>query len=395
MEGLLQKLINIGVRKTYQPWEINLTRRLNAITFISIANILLSIIFLNYLGYKYFNSELIFAILTLPIVIILNKYKNYTWAIYFYFINGFLFFIPITLKMGIDSYIILFYFPMIIGMMHLLGRKETIKQLFILSGLCFLTIITIALGFKFQFYTLFINASNLKGISIIIIILGFTSTIFVTLFLVSDFIRQENTIKKVLQEKEILLAEVNHRVKNNLSIINGLLNIKIKNAVNQDVKLALEETKNRIFSMALIHQYILEGSNIIDLNFKEYIEKLVTEIKKTFENKLNVKLEFDTEKMEIDINNAVPLGLILNELITNSFKHAKNKEEELKINIKFKSNNNRIDLEVKDNGNGIKKEEMESENSIGLELIKALSEQINGQYSFENDSGLVFRLYFS
>lgn len=394
MKGLLQNLVNIGVKQEYQPWETNLTRRLNAITLIAFGNILTALFFLYYFDYAQFNPELIFALIVLPIVFFINWKKNYTWAIYWFFITDFLFFIPITLKMGLNSYVILYYFPMIVGMMILLGRKETMKQLFILSGLCFLSIISVILGYKFNFYPLFIDVHANKELTLFNILLSFISTIAVTLFLVYDFIQQENTIKKVLQEKEILLAEVFHRVKNNLNVITSLLNLKKNTVESPEAKVAIEECKNRVYSMALVHQNIFSGNQIVGLNFKEYIETIVTEIAKSFGEKDKVQLFFDTEELKLDLNKAVPCGLILNELITNSFKYAQTKDDNLQITVKFKKKNDVIELEVHDNGPGITLEELNSKNTLGIELIKSLSEQINAKYTFENNHGSVFRLSF-
>lgn len=394
MKGLLQNLINIGVKQSYQPWEMNLTRRLNAITLIAFGNILTALFFLFYFENTQFNPELIFALIVLPFVFFINWKKNYTWSIYWYFITDFIFFVPVTLKMGINSYVILYYFPMIVGLTILLGRKETMNQLFILSGLCILSIITVILGYKFKFYPLFIDLHTFQELTFFNILLSFISTIVVTLFLVYDFIQQENTLKKVLHEKEILLAEVFHRVKNNLNVITSLLNLKKNTVESPEAKLAIEECKNRVYSMALVHQNIFRGTEIVGLNFKEYIETIVTEIAKSFGEKDNVQLIFDTEELTLDLNKAVSCGLILNELITNSFKYAQTKEDNLQITVKFKRIGGNIELEVKDNGPGITNEQLNSTNTLGIELIKTLAEQINATYIFENNNGSIFRLIF-
>lgn len=394
MKNLWNYILNIGVKASYLSWEGNLTRRLNVLTLISFSNVLIGVLFLNFIGFNHFNSECIFALIVLPLVFFLNKYKNYVWAIFWFFFTSFLFLIPVTLKMGIDSYVILYYFPMIIAMMHLLGRKETYSLMLIFSGFFALSIITVAVGFNFNYYQLDFDKNFLDVIKIFNILLSFTSTSMITLYLVSDFIKQENIIKNVLKEKEILLAEVFHRVKNNLNVITSLLNLKKNSVQSLEAQLALEECKNRVYSMALIHQNIFEGNKIIGINFREYIEQLVSEIAKSFGEKEKVYLFFDTDEIEFDINKAVPIGLILNELITNSFKHAQTNENQLEITVKFKNNNNRIELELSDNGPGITQEELESKDTLGLELIKSLSEQISADYTFENNNGSTFRLAF-
>lgn len=394
MKALLEKALNIGVKSSYQTWEINLTRRLNLFALLALSNMFVSMLFLFILDIHEFVYECLFAIAVIPFVFLFNKHKNYNWSVIWFYTCNFIFFIPITLKMGVDSYILLFYFPMIIGMMHILGRKETLPTLYFLSGLSVLFVIIVVVGFNYPFFELTMEKEFINRLQIFNILLSFICTITLTLFLVADFIHQEKALKKVLNEKEILLAEVFHRVKNNMNVMTSLLNLKKNTVESEDAKIALEECKNRVYSMALVHQNIFDGNTIEGLNFRQYIENLVAEIAKSFGYKDKVQLFFDTEEVTIDINKAVPCGLILNELITNSFKHAHTDEDNLQIMVKFKKQNERNVLEVQDNGPGITEDELNSTNTLGIELIKSLADQINANYSFENEKGLVFRLTF-
>ncbi len=395
MINFFNKLINSGVKPNYQPWEIYLTRKLNLISLITMCNLVVSLVFFEVTSYTQIIFECLLSLVVVPFLILLNKYKNYIWTAYGFYLIGFSFLCSMCLKMGIDSYIILFYFPMMISMVQLLGRRETLKHLIGVSVFCFFTIIIIAIGYKFNFYNTEINEIDFKNMKLFNILLSFLSALAFNISLVSESINQENLIKKMLKEKEILLAEVFHRVKNNMNIVTSILNLKKGMSDSKEVKEALEDCRNRVFSMALVHQSVYNNNDIVELNFKDYIEKLAKEIKNSFGDDKNVEIFFEAEDIKLDLSNAIPCGLILNELITNSFKYAKSENKKLEIKIKLKKVNNAIEIEIRDNGKGLSENLLKSEESLGMELIKSLSEQINGIYSFKNDNGLVFNLVFS
>jgi two-component sensor histidine kinase len=198
----------------------------------------------------------------------------------------------------------------------------------------------------------------------------------------------------MLKEKEVLLAEVFHRVKNNMNIVTSLLNLKKEISNSQEVKDALEDCRNRVFSMALVHQTIFNNNSIVELNFKAYIESLTTEIKNSLGSNKPVDIHLDTELVMLDLSTAIPCGLILNELITNSFKYASSDDKSLVIDIKMRQLNNTVELEVRDNGKGLPDNWKQNSYSLGMELISSLCEQIDGTHQFKNDKGLVFNLSF-
>lgn len=394
MKTFLNKLINTGVKPGYQPWEKHLTRKLNSITLISISSITLAISFFLIIGHTQFIFDSSLALLALTIVFALNRFKNYKWSAFWFFGYGFYFFIPINLKMGSGSYMILFYFPLIISMVQILGRRETLKQLIILSAICLLSIITIAIGFKLKVYTNDLTDEATTNLAVFNIILSFITTISYTLVIVSESIRQENLIRKMLKEKEILLAEVFHRVKNNMNIITSLLNLKKNMSSSTEVQNALEDCRTRVFAMALVHENIFNNNNIIGLNFKGYIKNLITEIVYSQSDKGKVDILLETEDVNLELSNAISCGLILNELITNSFKYAQSETKKLQIQVVLKNHKGSVELQVKDNGPGLPNEYIKNADSLGLELIKSLSDQIGGVYSFSNNLGLAFNLKF-
>ena len=334
----------------------------------------------------------LFGLLSLPFVIVLNTIKNYVLASYWFYCCGFTFFILVNLKMGIHSYVILFYFPVIISMVQLLGRKETFKHLIALSAICILSILSIVIEFKFNM--LGINSGTPVSTNLILfnILLSFITTIALTIVLVFESVSQEKLIRKTLTEKEILLAEVFHRVKNNMNIVTSLLNLKKNMSDSIEVQNALEECRSRIYSMALVHQMVFNNDNLVRLNFNEYIKNLTVEIAKSLGDIDKFVIILETDEVNLELSKAIPCGLILNELLTNSFKYGKPGNNKLEIHIKLKNKSGEIELEVRDNGPGMT--EAFNTKTLGHDLIQSLSEQINGTFRFYNKDGFVFNIKF-
>ena len=395
MKSLILDKINDLNAIPLLPWESSIQKKINSITLISLANLAVGLAYFILSNNPIINRELIFGLVSLPFVLLINQFISYIAAVYTFYLVDFIFTILITLKLGYDSYIIISFFPMIISMMHLLGRKETIKHLIILSGFCILSIFIIILGLQLGDFTIDFDPQSKAILASIIIILCFTTTIILTLMMIKEYIRQEEISRKALAEKDILLAEVYHRVKNNLNIVTSLLNLK-KNASNsQEVIEALEVCQNRVFSIALVHQSIMNNPKMMGLNFKTYIETLAKEVQNSLVSDEESAINVISDEVQLDISKAIPCGLIINELITNSFKHGKVKDRVLKIEIQLKQNEDLISLSVKDNGPGIPSITIDDVQKMGMDLIKALSDQLDASFSFENKDGLLFQLGFS
>lgn len=394
MIAWFNKFVNTGVKQHYQPWEIYLTRKLNLIAIISMCNMIIALVFFQISGCNDIFIDCFVSLLVIPFLIALNHYKNYVWTAYGFYLVGFSLLASMCLKMGIDSYIILFYFPMMISMIQLLGRREMLKHLIMISIFCFVTIIVIVIGYTGNVYNFEMGDGKFKDTKLFNIFLAFTSALAFNISIVSESIGQEQLIKKMLKEKEVLLAEVFHRVKNNMNIVTSLLNLKKEISDSQEVKDALEDCRNRVFSMALVHQTIFNNNSIVELNFKTYIESLTTEIKNSLGSNKKVEIHLNTELVMLDLSTAIPCGLILNELITNSFKYASSDDKALVIDIKMRQLNTMVELEVRDNGKGLPENWKQNSHSLGMELISSLCEQIDGTHQFKNDKGLVFNLAF-
>ena len=387
------KLINNGVQPLKTSWENELSKKVNLATMVSILYMFIATVFVYLMRYDAFFFECLFATILLFGVLLINR-KNVITAIYFYYILDFLFLIPVNLKMGIDSYVIVYFFPLIFTLIQLLGKKETIKHLVILSLLCLISVVFILIGFKLN-WLLIDNSTSSFSLMVFNIILSITSSTLFALLISFDSIKQQTIIKKILHEKEILLSEVLNRVKNNMNIITSLLNLKKMTAHEEETKLALDDCKNRVYSMALVHENIYSSESNVGLNFKEYIENLVREIAYSFGGEVMYEIQFDLEDLQLDLNTSIPCGLIINELITNSFKYGRSIDQPLIIQIELKQRAEHMYLRIKDNGPGIPEELLNSAKSFGLELIQGLSEQINGEMKITSEDGFQYELIFN
>jgi two-component sensor histidine kinase len=204
----------------------------------------------------------------------------------------------------------------------------------------------------------------------------------------------EQAIKHALSEKDILLAEIHHRVKNNLAIIASLFNLQISTVENEDAKNILLESKNRVKSMALIHDRLYKSENMTDVDFAKYTKELIDEIQYSYPTISNaVIVNTHISNIQLNVNTAIPCGLILNELLTNCYKYAFEGRTNGIIDIEFISIGNMLRLIVKDNGVGLKVNYQDSE-SLGMVVIQSLSEQLDGDYKFSVDNGTRFELKF-
>ncbi len=207
--------------------------------------------------------------------------------------------------------------------------------------------------------------------------------------------KSEDKIKKSLEEKETLLREIHHRVKNNMQIISSLLNLQTK-YVHEDESLnILKESQNRVKSMAMIHEKLYQTSDFTHINIAEYIKKLSTDLLYSYGiRKHQIILHIDIEDIKLNIETAIPVGLIINELISNSLKYAfPNLKGELKLSLKSKDDN--YELIISDNGVGFPKElDFQNTESLGMQLVNTLTNQIDGTITLSKKNGAEFKIIF-
>ncbi len=205
---------------------------------------------------------------------------------------------------------------------------------------------------------------------------------------------QNAQIEQSLKEKEILIKEIHHRVKNNLQIITSMLSLQITKEAGKEAESILMDAKQRINAIALTHQMLYQNSNLSQIPINQYVESLVRQIESSFPPtgiKLITELYADNRKINID--NAVPLGLLINELLTNSFKHAFPDNKNGIITVSVSENETFCSIKIKDNGIGLPGDfKSGAKNSIGMDLIHILSEQIEANLKIKNDNGSEFIL---
>ncbi|PKL66451.1 MAG: hypothetical protein CVV28_10635 [Methanobacteriales archaeon HGW-Methanobacteriales-1] len=216
----------------------------------------------------------------------------------------------------------------------------------------------------------------------------------ISLIDITDRKDKEKIIKDSLLEKEMMLKEIHHRVKNNLQIISSLLNLQSGNVSDdKDLKLFIE-SRDRVRSMAMIHEKLYQSENLSKINFKYYLENLSQQLLMSYDLSGKVKLNFDCDDVFMGIETAVPCGLLVNEIITNSMKHAFPDELSGNINITLKAYDD-YELIISDDGIGLPNDiNMEESNSLGLQIINNLINQIDGSIEFNNSHGTQFKIKF-
>lgn len=208
--------------------------------------------------------------------------------------------------------------------------------------------------------------------------------------------KSEEKIARDLKEKEILLKEIHHRVKNNMQIISSLLNMQIRYIKNEADKEIFRENQNRIKSMALIHERLYKSDDLTHIGFEEYIRKVVSYLLASYESgPKNIDFIFDIEDVEIPINQATPLGLIVNEIISNSIKYAFKDTSKPIILISLHKKDSRFEMIIRDNGCGwVPSKKPEQSKTMGIHLIKTLTAQLHGNLDMESDQGLAYTIHW-
>jgi two-component sensor histidine kinase len=209
--------------------------------------------------------------------------------------------------------------------------------------------------------------------------------------------RAEQQIKASLNEKEVLLQEIHHRVKNNLQIICSLLSLQSNRIQDRDVLQIFADSQNRVKAMALVHERLYKSQDLGRVDFPGYTRNLTDHLIRSYRTESKaVELALDVEAVPMNINTAVPCGLIINELVSNSLKYAFQESQEGLISIRlFQQDPANLRLVVKDNGIGFPRGfDLGNAQTLGLKLVNGLTQQLGGTISLRNKSGTEFDIYF-
>ncbi|MBL0047349.1 MAG: sensor histidine kinase [Bacteroidetes bacterium] len=408
MLELWNKISNIGVHPRYDANFVRRIKLTNQLTFVTV-----SVYFLagfNNLSLGEYFSFFLLEILSLVLLLgfLLNHLKKHTLATHFVLILNNLAITFFNFYTHITASAFIFYFPLILAVSFVIDFKN--KRAMLFHFLLPMTMITLVMTVDHSILenTHFTPAQNKQlfafdliagalsiGFFIYVINKGNEEQHEQLLFQLEEKKRNELKISQALQEKEILLAEIHHRVKNNLAIITSLLNLQSEKIVDETAKSLLTESRNRVMSMALIHDKLYRNEVLSNINYGFYLNELVYEIHHSYTAliKKQVEIILNLSEVYLNVNYAIPCGLIINEVLTNCYKHAFNDMHSGQISVQLKKENELITIVVADNGNGKLNQEIKPE-SLGMEVIKSLVKQIDASYSFSTHSGTCFKMSF-
>lgn len=208
--------------------------------------------------------------------------------------------------------------------------------------------------------------------------------------------KQAEKIIDSLKEKELLLKEIHHRVKNNLQIISSILNLQSASIKDENTIEILRESKNRIYTMATIHENLYQSEQFSSIYFASYLKKLVGNVLASYQSSsLELHVNYNLEEIELSLDQAIPCGLIVNELLTNVVKYAFIGKNEGELTIELTETNGKIKLIFADNGLGLPKDlVIEQTTTLGLQLVTTLINQLDGEFKIFNDFGTKFIIIF-
>ena len=209
--------------------------------------------------------------------------------------------------------------------------------------------------------------------------------------------KNHQKMQALIEQRETLVKETHHRIKNNLATITGMLELQIMESNSDELRNVLSESMNRVSSIASIHEKLYETKGLARITLDVYIKDLVEQVNKSLgniEGSSNISFDLNLQPVSLNTRQAVPLGLILNELITNAHQHAFGKEGGI-ISISCREKENNVHLEVKDNGKGLPKDfNIQDTTSLGLKLIDTLSQQLEAEYDLSSENGTIFSISF-
>ncbi len=211
---------------------------------------------------------------------------------------------------------------------------------------------------------------------------------------ITERVRAEERIKASLREKEVLLKEIHHRVKNNLQVISSLLYLQAKNIQGKEPPAMFQDSQSRVRAMALVHERLYQSQDLARVNFAEYVRSLANYLFRSYGVNTNViRLKINVEDVFLGVDTAIPCGLIINELVSNSLKHAFPDGREGEIRIELRSDDGWCILVVSDDGVGFPRDvDFRNKQSLGLQLVDTLVNQLEGIIELDGSSGTAFEI---
>lgn len=396
----LHKLVQYGLHPKSDDGQRKRVILLNTFSALAVFTFTLayidSVYFNEPLVYQYVDAGMIFAFGITPLFI---RRSAYFAAAYLMFLANavILFFCN---SQGLETATYLFYFPQFFAVAWLLEFRKPWYNL-ILGSFTLISIILLLVlpehlfgppltgqSVHYSFVFNLIVSVLLVAINTVVIVWMNYSRHKILENKIEEKERVAAELEQTLKAKEILVAEIHHRVKNNLAVIRSLLNLQMNSTNNEEAKSVLRESVNRVNSMALIHRKLYSQENAESIDFGSYAGELINEVTFTYQqNKTTVpEIRLSGDKTIINLTKAVPAGLILNELLSNAFKHAFRDEEIGQIDVIVRHEEGKMIVEVIDNGCGIPKGfNPQNSESLGMTIIHALSDQIDAEFQYVDD----------
>ncbi|WP_430906516.1 histidine kinase dimerization/phosphoacceptor domain -containing protein [Maribacter sp. 2-571] len=211
-----------------------------------------------------------------------------------------------------------------------------------------------------------------------------------------DLSEKSIALKKALDEKDVLLKEIHHRVKNNLQLVSSLLNLQANTHESEQLDDFVARSHNRIASMALVHEVLYKSNRIKNVPFNEYLKELVSAVYQSFDfSNKDIRYEIYATDTVFNLDTTVPVGIVVNELVHNAFKHAFNDQKKGMLTVRFKAENGAHKISVRDNGKGMNLTDTCFDKSYGLRLVKILIRQLRGSITYTTDKGTWFIVRFA
>ncbi len=412
LKALFFRILNFGVQERQSFHDTRRIRSVNLLNLVVIFFLLIGLTnwFFIKADFPIFIELLFMVIAIASLYISYKNYPNLSFALFTVYVNFSLFFIGEYYPSDTGTY--LFYFPVVVSVVLLNNPSRLDKYSVFHFMVC---ILFFTLGMVIDIPAWRINTMTAEQVKVLWyydVCLSVLLTGLLTFLLNKTIFNQNKEIlvqieaiektkaevKLSLREKEVLLAELHHRVKNNLAIISGLLNLQEDAINNAEAKQVISETKNRIMSMALVHKMLFKNPEFKRIDLGKYASELVSELFNSYNLLDEVYIDEEYDVINLSINTSIPLGLILNEIVTNSIKYGFTDDpvRPKRFFISIKKQNSIISLVVKDSGTGFKQDfnsDLET-SSLGIILIKSLTAQIDGKIQFSNSNGAKIEINF-
>lgn len=211
---------------------------------------------------------------------------------------------------------------------------------------------------------------------------------------VTDELTIKESLLSAYKERGLLLAEVHHRVKNNLALISGLLQLQAMTEIGSESERILDKSINRVNSIAFIYEQLYQAENFAEISLTRNIKRHIDVLSRTYDAGSRINIDLKLQEVKLNINQGLPLGLLINEILSNSFKYAFPGDETGTITVELNSEGNKVNLFIADNGIGMTKEQYEDENSVGHSIIQTLFLQIDAKASIQIYNGVSYDIIF-